>query len=57
MDAVLSNDGCSKARVEARDAEADLAFLGAAGRDWVLREFSPEKYRDRTMALYETVVH
>jgi glycosyltransferase involved in cell wall biosynthesis len=31
--------------------------LGAAGRDWVLREFSPEKYRDRTMALYETVVH
>lgn len=31
--------------------------LGAAGRDWVLREFSPDKYRDRTTALYETVVH
>ena len=31
--------------------------LGAAGRDWVLREFTPEKYRDRITALYETVVH
>ena len=31
--------------------------LGAAGRDWVLREFTPEKYRDRMTALYETVVH
>ena len=31
--------------------------LGAAGRDWVIREFSPEKYRDRTTELYETVVH
>jgi len=31
--------------------------LGAAGRDWVVREFSPEKYRDRTTELYDTVVH
>ncbi|MCA6124949.1 glycosyltransferase family 4 protein [Bradyrhizobium sp. WSM 1704] len=31
--------------------------LGAAGRDWVLREFSPEKYRERTTAVYETVLH
>jgi glycosyltransferase involved in cell wall biosynthesis len=29
------------------------AGLGAAGRDWVGREFSPGHYRDRTMALYE----
>ena len=30
--------------------------LGASGRNWVRREFSPEKYRDRTMELYDAVV-
>jgi glycosyltransferase involved in cell wall biosynthesis len=30
--------------------------LGAAGRHWVRREFSPDKYRDRTMQLYDGVV-
>jgi glycosyltransferase involved in cell wall biosynthesis len=30
--------------------------LGTAGRDWVRREFSPDKYRDRTMELYDGVV-
>jgi glycosyltransferase involved in cell wall biosynthesis len=30
--------------------------LGAAGRDWVGREFSPGKYRDRTMELYDAVI-
>jgi glycosyltransferase involved in cell wall biosynthesis len=30
--------------------------LGAAGRDWVRREFTPDKYRDRTTQLYNTVV-
>ena len=29
--------------------------LGATGRDWVAREFSPDIYRDRTMALYEAL--
>ena len=28
------------------------AAMGATGRDWVAREFSPDNYRDRTMALY-----
>ncbi|RXT46360.1 glycosyl transferase [Bosea sp. Tri-44] len=31
------------------------AGLGAAGRDWVSREFSPDGYRDRTMDLYEAL--
>lgn len=31
------------------------AGLGAAGRDWVTRELSPDRYRDRTMALYEAL--
>ncbi|AOO81556.1 glycosyltransferase family 4 protein [Bosea vaviloviae] len=31
------------------------AGLGATGRDWVRREFSPELYRDRTMDLYEAL--
>jgi glycosyltransferase involved in cell wall biosynthesis len=30
-------------------------MLGAAGRDWVRREFSPGKYRERTIELYDTV--
>ena len=30
--------------------------LGASGRNWVRQEFSPEKYRDRTMELYDAVV-
>jgi glycosyltransferase involved in cell wall biosynthesis len=35
----------------ARDA------LGASGRDWVQREFSPGAYRDRTTDLYNEVIH
>jgi glycosyltransferase involved in cell wall biosynthesis len=31
------------------------AAMGATGRDWVTREFSPDNYRDRTMALYEAL--
>ncbi|WP_100959488.1 glycosyltransferase family 4 protein [Bosea sp. FBZP-16] len=31
------------------------AAMGATGRDWVAREFSPDRYRDRTMALYEAL--
>jgi glycosyltransferase involved in cell wall biosynthesis len=31
--------------------------FGARGRDWVCREFSPDVYRDRTMELYDEVVH
>lgn len=31
------------------------AAMGATGRDWVAREFSPGSYRDRTMALYEAL--
>jgi glycosyltransferase involved in cell wall biosynthesis len=31
-------------------------MLGAAGRDWVRREFSPDKYRERTIELYDTVI-
>lgn len=31
------------------------AAMGAAGRDRVAREFSPDSYRDRTMALYEAL--
>lgn len=34
---------------------AARAGLGAAGRDWVSREFSPGRYRDRTTALYEAL--
>lgn len=34
---------------------AARAALGGAGRDWVLQEFSPAGYRDRTMALYEAL--
>jgi glycosyltransferase involved in cell wall biosynthesis len=30
--------------------------LGANGRNWVRREFTPDKYRDRTMELYDEVV-
>ena len=31
--------------------------LGASGRDWVQRDFSPAEYRDRTTDLYNEVVH
>ena len=31
------------------------AAMGAAGRDWVRREFSPERYRERTLNLYEAI--
>ena len=31
------------------------AAMGATGRDWVAREFSPDRYRDRTMSLYEAL--
>lgn len=29
--------------------------MGAQGRDWVGREFSPERYRERTLTLYEAI--
>ena len=29
--------------------------MGAHGRDWVGREFSPERYRERTLTLYEAI--
>lgn len=29
--------------------------MGAAGRDWVRREFSPDEYRQRTLNLYEAI--
>jgi len=31
------------------------ASLGAAGRAWIAWEFSPDRYRDRTLALYEAL--
>lgn len=31
------------------------AAMGATGRDWVAREFTPDNYRDRTLALYEAM--
>lgn len=31
------------------------AAMGATGRGWVAQEFSPDSYRDRTMALYEAL--
>jgi glycosyltransferase involved in cell wall biosynthesis len=32
-----------------------LAAMGAAGRDWVARDFSVAAYRDRMLGLYETI--
>jgi glycosyltransferase involved in cell wall biosynthesis len=31
------------------------AGMGATGRDWVAREFAPDRYRERTTALYEAL--
>lgn len=31
------------------------AAMGAAGRAWVGREFSPDQYRERTLNLYEAI--
>ena len=31
------------------------ATMGASGRDWALREFSPDLYRERTLNLYEAI--
>ncbi|WP_293800294.1 glycosyltransferase family 4 protein [uncultured Bosea sp.] len=31
------------------------AGMGASGRDWVGREFSPDRYRERTLTLYEAI--
>ena len=36
-------------------SRTERSNLGAAGRDWVRREFSPGQYRDRTMQLYASV--
>lgn len=34
---------------------AQRAAMGAGGRDWVQREFSPDRYRERTLNLYEAI--
>ncbi|RYE34331.1 MAG: glycosyltransferase [Hyphomicrobiales bacterium] len=34
---------------------AARAAMGAAGRDWATREFSPARYRERTLNLYEAI--
>ncbi len=39
----------------ARLPSSARAAMGATGRDWVAREFSPDRHRDRTMALYEAL--
>jgi glycosyltransferase involved in cell wall biosynthesis len=36
-------------------SRSERSSLGAAGNDWVRREFSPDQYRDRTMQLYDSV--
>lgn len=37
--------------------QAARSELGARGRDWVRRAFSPDGYRDLTTELYDEVVH
>ncbi|WP_306223472.1 glycosyltransferase family 4 protein [Bosea beijingensis] len=56
----LVEPGHASALAEALVALAALpptarAAMGAAGRDWVRREFSPERYRERTLNLYEAI--
>ena len=59
---LIVHDDVSTARdlAEALVAVAALspaarAAMGAAGRDWVGREFSPDRYRERTLKLYEAI--
>lgn len=39
----------------AEQPAARRAAMGATGRDWVQREFSPDRYRERTLNLYEAI--
>ncbi|WP_038366458.1 glycosyltransferase family 4 protein [Bosea sp. UNC402CLCol] len=57
---LLVEAGNAAALAEALSALADFspakrAGMGAAGRDRVLREFSPARYRERTLNLYEAI--
>ncbi len=57
---LLAESGNVLALAEALAALAALsptarAGMGAAGRDWVGRAFSPDRYRERTLTLYEAI--
>lgn len=57
---LLVESGNAAALAEAMAALAALsptarAGMGASGRDWVAREFSPDRYRERTLTLYEAI--
>lgn len=57
---LLVEPGHAAGLAEAMVALAELpaarrAAMGAAGRDWVRREFSPDRYRERTLNLYEAI--
>lgn len=57
---LLVESGNAAALAEAMAALAALSptariRMGAHGRDWVGREFSPERYRERTLTLYEAI--
>ena len=57
---LLVEPGNAAALAEALAAVAALspaarAAMGAAGRDWVGRDFSPDRYRERTLNLYEAI--
>lgn len=57
---LLVEPGNAAALAEAMAALAALSptariRMGAHGRDWVGREFSPERYRERTLTLYEAI--
>uniref|UniRef100_A0A9E8A3P7 Glycosyltransferase family 4 protein n=1 Tax=Bosea sp. NBC_00436 TaxID=2969620 RepID=A0A9E8A3P7_9HYPH len=57
---LLVESGNAAALAEAMTALTALsptarAGMGASGRDWVGREFSPGRYRERTLTLYEAI--
>ncbi|MGX1740466.1 glycosyltransferase family 4 protein [Bosea sp. NPDC055353] len=57
---LLVESGNAAALAEALVAIAALspnarAGLGASGRDWAAREFSPDRYRESTLTLYEAI--
>ncbi len=57
---LLVESGHAAGLAEAMVALAELpaarrTAMGAAGRDWVRREFSPDRYRERTLNLYEAI--
>lgn len=57
---LLVESGNAAALAEAMAALAALsptarAGMGASGRDWAGREFSPGRYRERTLSLYEAI--